>query len=118
MVLIIKTPLELAQALTRLEEFLSLANAPEESIFNSKLVTSELVGNVLRHSGGCARFHSELKNGFVQLTIYDSDCFVPPKQSHCSEIFAESGRGLFLVDSVCFQRTETDDGGIQVLIKL
>lgn len=118
MVLTIKTRLELDNALARLEEFLSAQKIGDEHIFHSKLVLSELVGNILRHSQGFAHFHSELKDGFIQLKIYASDCFLPPKQSKCSDVFAESGRGLFLVDSVCFERTYTDDGGIKVLIKL
>ena len=118
MVLTIKTRLELNAALSRLDEFLSAQKIADESIFHSKLVMSELVGNVLRHSQGFARFHSELKNGFIELKIYASDCFLPPKQSACSDVLAENGRGLFLVDSFCFERSYTDDGGIKVLIKL
>lgn len=118
MVLTIKTQLELQAALAQLDEFLTAQQIAEESVFHSKLVLSELVGNVLRHSHGFARFQSELKDGYVQLKIYASDCFVPPKTSACSDILAESGRGLFLVDSVCVERSYTDDGGIQVLIKL
>ena len=118
MVLTIKTRLELDAALAQLDEFLSSQNVPDEGVFQSKLVMSELVGNVLRHSQGFARFHSELQDGFIQLRIYASDCFLPPKTSNCSDVFAESGRGLFLVDSLCFERSYTQDGGVKVLIKL
>lgn len=118
MVLTIKTQLELNAALAQLDKFLSTQNIADEGIFASKLVMSELVGNVLKHSQGFARFHGELKNGFIELKIYASDCFLPPKTSECSDVFAEGGRGLFLVDSLCFERAYTEDGGVKVLIKL
>ena len=117
MQLTIKTLIELEQGLAKLDEFLTAQNIAEESVFHSKLAMSELVGNILRHSQGFARFHGELINGYVQLKIYASDCFLPPKTSSCSNVFAESGRGLFLVDSFCVERSYTDDGGLRILIK-
>ena len=44
----------LRRAMKRLSEYLEESDIPEENVFDSKLVVSELVGNVLRHSDGVA----------------------------------------------------------------
>jgi anti-sigma regulatory factor (Ser/Thr protein kinase) len=99
-------------------EYLEQREVPPACVFDSKLVAHELVGNVLRHSNGIASLHGEIANGFVQLKIASTIPFEPPKMSRCSDVFEENGRGLFLVDKVCAERTYTEDGAIRVLIKI
>ena len=102
----------LKEAMKELCDFLAESDVPEDSVFDSKLVVSELVSNVLQHSDGVASLESEILGEFIELKVRSSVRFCPPEESRCSEVYAESGRGLFIVDNVCTERSFTEDGGI------
>ena len=106
------------QAIDSFCRFLDAENIPAESVFTSKLAVTELVGNALRHASGRARICGEIKDGCIHLTVFSTPVFIPPKNSKKADIFAEHGRGLFLVDEVSMERTFTADGGILVKIKI
>ena len=108
----------LRRAMEELSRYLEESHVPEEDVFDSKLVVSELVGNVLRHSDGVASLEGEIRGNFIELKVRSSVCFCPPEKSCCPDAMAEGGRGLFIVDSVCTERTFTEDGSIRVLIEI
>ena len=105
-------------AIANLCRFLQEQDVSEDGVFHSKLVASELLGNVLRHSGGYATLHGIVKNGFVELTVHSSVKFLPPAQTTRADLYAEHGRGLFLVDAVIVERKLTESGDILVKIKM
>ena len=98
--------------------FLSNFGLSEDNIFSCRLVANELLGNILRHAKGEASLHGDIEKEFVVLTIRSSSTFIPPKTSVCSDVYAESGRGLFLVDSVCAERITAPNGDVLVKIKI
>ena len=98
--------------------FLTERSVSKESVFNSRLVFNELVGNVLKHARGIATVHSEVKDGFVEVRVYSNKRYIPPKTSSLVGVMEEHGRGLFLVDSVCEERTFTQDGAIYVKLRI
>ncbi len=103
-----------------IEEFASYLTAngvSEEGIFNSRLVTSELVSNVFQHGGGAALWQGDLYDGRIRILVKSSVYYRPPEKTSCSGVYEESGRGLFLVDSVSEQRVFTGDGAICVFLK-
>lgn len=106
------------RAISVLTDFLFERDVPEDCVFYSKLVVSELIDNIFRHSDGDASLTGEVKGEFIELTVNSSAYFCPPTESRCSDVYAESGRGLFLVDSVCAERTATEEGGIKVRIRI
>lgn len=108
----------LQSAWNTLCSFLTEHNASKDGVFNSKLVVYELVGNVLRHAKGVATVLTEVDGGYVRLEVRSSSPFTPPDKSRCSDVYAENGRGLFIVDKVCEERVFTPDGGIQVKIRI
>ncbi len=114
----VETNTDLEKALSSFAEFLREIEIPDESIFHGKLAFSELVGNILKHSKSFAKVYSEVKDDFIELKIYAADGYTPPKTSRCADVLSEGGRGLFLVDSVSFQRISLEDGGIKILIKI
>ena len=60
----------LRRAMKRLSEYLEESDIPEENVFDSKLVVSELVGNVLRHSDGVASLEvHRAESAFVRLFL-------------------------------------------------
>ena len=101
-------------ALAEFCRFLDESRVSPQSIFDSRLVATELVGNVLRHAGGMAWFMGEIKDGFVELRVRAERPFIPPKTSQCSTVYSEHGRGLYLVDSVSAERI-TDENGVTVV---
>ena len=105
-------------AIAELCDTLQKSSVPSERVFDSKLVISELVGNVLRHTDGKATLRGEINGEFIELTIHSSVAFLPPEKSRPADVYAESGRGLFLVDSVSEERSCTKDGEIRVRIKM
>ena len=98
--------------------FLLENNIPAERVFDTRLVVSELVGNVLRHAKTTATLGVEMDGEFLELHVCSNVPFVPPTVSKKADVLAESGRGLFLVDSVSEERSSTKDGGIRVRIKI
>lgn len=111
----------LRRAVDELCAFLSQEQVPAGSIFDSKLAVYELLGNVLQHSGGSAKLHSGIANGYVELKILAERSFCPPPKKEtqvCVDTYSEHGRGLYLVDSVCEERFMTDDGGVFIKIKI
>lgn len=108
----------LQTALETLCAFLSSRDVHPDCVFDSKLVACELLGNVLRHSQGNAKLQGAIVEEFLELKIKAERHFSPPKNSSCSDVFSESGRGLYLVDSVCAERTLTENGEIFVKIKI
>lgn len=117
MILEIKDRKSMQDGIERLCDFLVKNNVDTERVFDSKLAVSELVWNVLKHSNGIATLKAEIQDGIVTLKISSTETFIPPKKSDCSDVFAENGRGLFLVDCVCETRTTTDEGEIVLTVK-
>lgn len=109
---------DLQKAMESLCEFLLRSEIPTESIFDSKLVVSELIGNVLKHSDGMASLHTEIKDGLINLKITSTVPYILPEKSVCSDVLSEHGRGLFLVDSVCLTRNQTSEGEILVTLAI
>lgn len=118
MIFEVENYITLKSAVEKLCAFLSAEQIPDESIFDSKLVAYELLGNVLRHSGGKARLRGEVREEMIELEILAEKVFCPPEAGECAGVFSESGRGLFLVDSVCEERRFTEKGGILVRIRI
>lgn len=98
--------------------FLFSKNIPDERIFDSRLAAFELLGNVLQHSEGGAKFSATVEEEHIELKILGAKRYCPPEKGICAEVYSEHGRGLYLVDSVCTERIVTDDGGILVRIKI
>ena len=106
----------LRRAVDELCDFLFTQNVAPDRVFDSKLVAYELLGNVLKHADGNAKLDFELTPEFVELKIATAEVFFPVKKETCSDVYAESGRGLFLVDRVS-ERFITEDGGLLIRIK-
>ena len=113
----IKTAEALQDASGRMERFLMEKSVSPERIFDCRLVVNELIGNVFRHSCGVARLRIQIKDGFVEVRVFSSVEYLPPLESNCSEVYAENGRGLYLVDCICHERAYAN-GEILVRIKM
>lgn len=90
----------------------------EETVFNSKLVANELLTNVLQHGGGRAVFRVEREGDEIRISVQSENKYRPPEKSVCADLFAECGRGLFLVDAYCERRLFSEQEGIVVFLKV
>lgn len=90
----------------------------EETVFNSKLVATELLSNVLQHGGGRAQLRVERVGNEIRICVRGENGYRPPEKSSCAELFAERGRGLYLVDATCERRTYSEEEGVIVFLKI
>lgn len=117
MLIQVKNQIALKGALDQIRRFLEAEGATEDAQFRSKFVLTELVGNIFKHSRAIAEVESRIEDGFVELIVRSSDGYLPPKQSVCSGVYEEGGRGLYLVDAVCSSRENTERG-LKVRIRI
>ena len=98
--------------------YLSSRFIATEKIFDCRLIASELMANVLQHSGGGALLKVELQEAFVQISVKAERVYCPPKQEECPDTNAERGRGIYLIDSLSAERIFTTEGEIVVKIAI
>ncbi|MBO5363767.1 MAG: ATP-binding protein [Clostridia bacterium] len=113
----VKTVVDLKNATQELCRRLEERSIPKEKVFDCRLVVNELVGNVLRHSDGTASVKGVIEPDRIEIFVRSTKVFFPPNESILPPASAESGRGLYLIDSVSVSRTVTPDGEIKVTVK-
>ncbi len=82
----------------------------ETCLFHSKLVFNELASNAFKHTRAGGEISVVILEERVEITLYGDGSFTLPKTSLCADVYEEGGRGLFLIDSVCSRREETERG--------
>ena len=97
--------------------YLAKNGVSNDSLFDCRLAVNELVGNILKHEQSTAFLSVQVTETEVVLSVRSANGFAPPVISRCSGVYAENGRGLFLVDSVSVTRTVSQENGITVHIK-
>lgn len=91
---------------------------PEDAVFDCKLVAKELLSNALRYGGGSARLKFTVTDHEIKISVKSARDFEPPRKSVCSEVTAERGRGLYLVDAVSEMRAYSKEEGICVVVRI
>lgn len=89
-----------------------------EKVYDCRLISHELIANVLQHSVGGATLKVGLEKEFVLICVKAEQVYCPPLKAECPEVNAERGRGIFLVDSFSAERTFTEDGEIVVKVSI
>lgn len=99
-------------------DFLKAQNISDEDVFLSRLVSCELISNVIRHGGDTAEFKGELMVDKISITV------TAPSQSTVNltparpGVLAEGGRGLYIINAVSMNGIERlADGELRVYIK-
>ena len=99
-------------------DFLRRSGADDDDIFASKLVSCELITNVIRHGGDTAFFTGALDNGGIVITIAAESRRGADLCGSLPDVFAESGRGLYIVRNMCRGEIERGaDGEVRVYLK-
>lgn len=108
----------MTERLKAFAEFLRGIGVAEEDIFASRLVSSELLSNVIIHGGEGAEFKCEMLEGKLCINVlspsFEGVNLCPSEP----DALAESGRGMYIVRSICLGEIERCDDGIKVYIKL
>ncbi len=99
-------------------DYLESENVSADCVFDSRLVSCELISNVLKHCGEAAYFSGSLTCDEVIIKVCGerSDGVIPPKPS-LPEVLAESGRGLYIVNEVSGGNVNVSGNKVTVIIK-
>ena len=98
-------------------EFLRGAGVGDDEIFSSKLVSCELITNVIRHGGDEAQFTGTLTGDKIEITVSAQSLIGLDLCRSAPDVFAESGRGLYIIKSLCGNIQAGEEGQIKVEIK-
>ncbi len=98
-------------------EFLRLADVGDDDIFASRLVSCELITNVIRHGGDAAEFTGALTGEGIRITVAAESLKGVSLEGKAPDVFAESGRGLYIIKSLCGDIERGESGEVKVLIK-
>lgn len=98
--------------------YLSSRAVSAEKIFDCKLISHELIGNVFQHSDGGARLGVSVEKERVYISVKAEKIYQPPEKSVCPESQAERGRGLYFVDCLSIERFFTEEGEIIVVVSI
>lgn len=104
---------EMNARLKKFLEFLQACGADDDAVFDSRLVSCELITNALRHGGGRATFKGSLNGGIIEITVGATNTgmiHVPDLPS----VLAESGRGLYIVNAVSKGNVRISEGVVTV----
>lgn len=97
-------------------DFLKASGVSDDAVFASKLVSCELITNVIRHSGGEAEFCGRIESGGISITVSSESFKGLDVVRPAPDVFAESGRGLYIIRSICKKIESGENGEIKVFI--
>ena len=99
-------------------EFLRSRDIAEDDVFLSRLVSCELITNVIRHGGEAAEFRGELLKDKISITVTADSQRGIKLNPERPDVFAESGRGLYIINEVSINGLERGEGGeLRVFIR-
>ena len=105
------------ESLKEFAEYLRLMRVDEEDVFASRLVSCELITNVIIHSGQAAEFRGELAGADIAISVIANGMENVDLNPSLPDAFAESGRGMYIVNCICGGNVERRDGGLPAVIK-
>ena len=106
------------QALRAMCTHLFNEQVPDETAFDARLVAGELLSNALRHGGGHARLTVEVQGDAVRVCVKSERNYCPPLRCPPADVYAEGGRGMFLVDALAAFRDYSEEEGVIVKISV
>jgi anti-sigma regulatory factor (Ser/Thr protein kinase) len=105
-------------ALQNFLNFLAGEDVCEDDLFDSRLVSCELITNVVRHCGEIARFSGDKNGNRIVIKVSSkntSGCVIKPT---LPDVFAESGRGLYIVNTICHGDVKIVGNEIRAVIRI
>ncbi|MGN1104246.1 MAG: hypothetical protein ACI4QI_05155 [Candidatus Coproplasma sp.] len=108
---------EMNGELNKFVKYLQSAKVDDDAVFYSRLVSCELITNVLRHCSGSAEFCAELSDSGVKITVCASKPNGVIAIPALPDVLEESGRGLYIVNAVSGGNVFINGGNVTVIIK-
>lgn len=104
-------------ALVEFCEELKTCNVDDDRVFESKLVSCELISNVLRHGGVEANFCGRVSGDSIEIVVTSEKFGEINPRADLPDVFAESGRGLYIVRTLCRGEITVNGGEVKVVLK-
>ena len=98
-------------------QFLRDEEVDEDAVFASRLISCELITNVIRHGGDEAEFIGTLCDDLISITVRAESLRGLDVDGKRPDPLAESGRGLYIIKSLCYGEIENEGGAIRVFVK-
>ncbi|MCD8371772.1 MAG: ATP-binding protein [Clostridia bacterium] len=98
--------------------FLRQSDVGEDDIFDSRLVSCELITNVLLHCGERADFSGNISGGNIVIKVSSPNTKNTYLPCDMPDVFAERGRGLYIVKTISDGNVFFRDGEVEVNIKI
>ncbi|MCI8370483.1 MAG: hypothetical protein HFE41_04820 [Clostridia bacterium] len=105
------------EQLRAFDALLRKSGVREDDIFLCRLASCELISNVIIHGKESAGFEGELLDDRICITVKATGMELADTDASLPSVLAESGRGMFIVKSICFGAIERTDGGLRIFIK-
>lgn len=109
--------IDMNAALKDFLDFLTEEQVSEDEVFDSRLVSCELITNVIRHCGEIAYFTGGICGDGIVIKVSSENSGGQVFPPSLPDVFAESGRGLYIIHSICGGNVEIDGNEIRALIK-
>ena len=98
-------------------DFLKSSDVSEDDVFASRLVACELITNVLRHLGESADFSGSINGDDIVIAVSSPATSDAKLCISLPDVFAESGRGLYIVRAISSGNVTCVNGAVVVHIK-
>ncbi len=98
-------------------DFLRSFGANDDVVFECRLVSCELITNVIRHLGETASFKGCVNGEDIVISVSSESTDGRKLTASLPDVFAESGRGLYIVKAICCGNVFSEDGCVKVRIK-
>lgn len=107
---------EMSERLKALAGDLAARGISSGAVFNARLASCELLTNAIVHGGARAAYECEVLRDRLKITVSAKPCSPYPLNPPCPDILSETGRGIYIVRSVCLGDIERRDGVLTVYI--
>ena len=93
------------------------ADVDDDAVFDSRLVSCELISNVLKHLGETASFEGTINADSIVITVSSESTDGSKIHADLPDVFAESGRGLYIIKTICRGNIFSDGCSVKVYIQ-
>ncbi len=104
-----------------LKEFMDYLHAQDVSddvLFDSRLVSCELISNVLKHCHETAYFKGAVEGGEIVIGVSSKSQFCCSSRPSLPDVLSECGRGLYIVNEISGGNVSFEGNKIVVRLKV
>jgi anti-sigma regulatory factor (Ser/Thr protein kinase) len=99
-------------------DYLKKKDIQEDEIFDCRLVSCELITNVVRHCGEVAHFKARMSGNNIIISVSSKSSQGVVITPTLPDVFAESGRGLYIINAISGGDIKVVGNEIRVVIKI